>query len=139
MMNLAGYQFVTLGNHDFNYGVDALMDYLTNLDALCLCANIRDREGRLPIAPYAVHRLENGLRIGLVGVCTHFVRRWENPKTVEKLVIEEPIPAAKAALEAPCGKLLTFICLPFLFPVVHIVYGTGTLCGLLTGKAESHA
>ena len=42
MMNLAGYQFVTLGNHDFNYGVDALMDYLTNLDALCLCANIRD-------------------------------------------------------------------------------------------------
>ena len=139
MMNLAGYQFVTLGNHDFNYGVDALMDYLTNLDALCLCANIRDREGRLPIAPYAVHRLENGLRIGLVGVCTHFVSRWENPKTVEKLVIEEPIPAAKAALEAPCGKLLTFICLPFLFPVVHIVYGTGTLCGLLTGKAESHA
>ena len=100
MMNLAGYQFVTLGNHDFNYGVDALMDYLTNLDALCLCANIRDREGRLPIAPYAVHRLENGLRIGLVGVCTHFVRRWENPKTVEKLVIEEPIPAAKAALDA---------------------------------------
>ena len=47
--------------------------------------------------------------------------------------------AAKAALEAPCGKLLTFICLPFLFPVVHIVYGTGTLCGLLTGKVESHA
>ncbi len=28
-----------------------------------------------------MHRLENGLRIGLVGVCTHFVRRWENPKT----------------------------------------------------------
>lgn len=48
MMNLAGYQFVTLGNHDFNYGVDALLDYLTNLDALCLCANIRDKEGRLP-------------------------------------------------------------------------------------------
>lgn len=60
MMNLAGYQFVTLGNHDFNYGVDALLDYLTNLDALCLCANIRDKEGRLPIAPYAVHQLENG-------------------------------------------------------------------------------
>lgn len=43
--------------------------------------------------------------------------------------------AAKSALEAPRGKLLTFICLPFLFPVVHIVYGAGTLCGLLAGKA----
>ena len=32
-----------------------------------------------------------------------------------------------------------FICLPFLFPVVHIVYGAGTLCGLLAGKAQPHA
>ena len=47
--------------------------------------------------------------------------------------------AAKSALEAPRGKLLTFICLPFLFPVVHIVYGAGTLCGLLAGKAQPHA
>ena len=39
----------------------------------------------------------------------------------------------------PRGKLLTFICLPFLFPVVHIVYGAGTLCGLLAGKAQPHA
>lgn len=124
MMNLAGYQFVTLGNHDFNYGVDALLDYLTNLDALCLCANIRDKEGRLPIAPYAVHQLENGLRIGLVGVCTHFVRRWENPKTVEQLVIEEPVPAAKAALEA----------VKPLCDLTVLIYHGGFECDLETGK-----
>ena len=51
MMNLAGYQFVTLGNHDFNNGLDALASYLGDLDALCLCCNIRDRAGALPIAP----------------------------------------------------------------------------------------
>lgn len=124
MMNLAGYQFVTLGNHDFNYGVDALLDYLTNLDALCLCANIRDKEGRLPIAPYAVHQLENGLRVGLVGVCTHFVRRWENPKTVEQLVIEEPVPAAKAALEA----------VKPLCDLTVLIYHGGFECDLETGK-----
>ena len=100
MMNLAGYQFVTLGNHDFNNGVDALYDYLSNLDALCLCCNIRDRESRLPIAPYAVHQLENGLRVGLVGACSHFVSRWENPKTVEKLIIEDPVEPCRQALEA---------------------------------------
>ena len=124
MMNLAGYQFVTLGNHDFNYGVDALLDYLTNLGALCLCANIRDKEGRLPIAPYAVHQLENGLRVGLVGVCTHFVRRWENPKTVEQLVIEEPVPAAKAALEA----------VKPLCDLTVLIYHGGFECDLETGK-----
>ena len=100
MMNLAGYQFVTLGNHDFNSGIDALYDYLSSLDAICLCCNIRDKAGRLPIAPYAVHQLENGLRVGLVGACTHHVARWENPKTLELLSIEEPVPAIARALEA---------------------------------------
>ena len=47
--------------------------------------------------------------------------------------------AFKAAKDAPRGKLLVLLCLPFLFPVVHIVYGAGTLCGLLSGKAENHA
>ena len=100
MMNLAGVQYVTLGNHDFNNGLDALADYLDDLNAICLCANIRDRENRLPIAPYAVHRLENGLRVGLVGACTHYVSRWENPSTVAQLVIEDPVEAAARALEA---------------------------------------
>ena len=100
MMNLAGYQFVTLGNHDFNNGLDALSDYLTSLDAICLCCNIRDKAGALPIAPYAIHQLENGLRVGLVGACSHFVSRWENPKTVALLDIEDPIEPCKKALDA---------------------------------------
>ena len=124
MMNLAGYQFVTLGNHDFNNGVEALYDYLTNLDAICLCCNIRDREGRLPIAPYAVHQLENGLRVGIVGACTHHVERWENPQTVEKLVIEEPVPAIARALEA----------IKPLCDVTVLIYHGGFECDLDTGR-----
>ena len=124
MMNLAGYQFVTLGNHDFNNGIDALADYLDNLDAICLCANIRDREGRLPIAPYAVHQLENGLRIGLVGACTHYVSRWENPHTTAQLIIEEPVPAAARALEA----------VKPLCDVTVLLYHGGFECDLTTGQ-----
>ena len=123
MMNLAGYQFVTLGNHDFNYGIDALADYLNDLDALCLCCNIRDRDGLLPIAPYAVHQLQNGLRIGIVGACTHYVTRWEAPKTVEQLVIEEPLPACARALEAMRGQC----------DVTVLVYHGGFECDLTTG------
>lgn len=129
MMNLAGYQYVTLGNHDFNNGLDALYDYLSQLDAICLCANIRDRENRLPIAPYAVHQLENGLRVGLVGLCTHYVSRWENPKTVEKLVIEEPIPAARRALDA----------VKPLCDITVLLYHGGFECDLETGKPLSES
>lgn len=125
MMNLAGYHFVTLGNHDFNNGVDALADYLNNLDALCLCCNIRDREGRLPIAPYAIHQLENGLRAGLVGACTHYVTKWENPDTIAQLVIEEPVPAAAKALEAIRDQC----------DVTVMIYHGGFECDLTTGES----
>ena len=97
-MDLGGYQYVTLGNHDFNMGLEALEAYLNDLDAACLCCNIRDRAGKLPILPYAVHVLENGLRVGLIGACTPFVRRWEKPETVAQLAIDAPIAAIRGAL-----------------------------------------
>ena len=124
MMNLAGYQFVTLGNHDFNNGLDALYDYLSQLDAICLCCNIRDRENRLPIAPYAIHQLENGLRVGIVGACTHYVTVWENPETVKKLIIEEPVPILKGILEE----------IKPLCDVTVLVYHGGFECDLDTGR-----
>ena len=37
-MSLAGYDFVTLGNHDFNYGKEALETYIQNLDARVISA-----------------------------------------------------------------------------------------------------
>ena len=130
MMNLAGYHFVTLGNHDFNNGLEALGDYLSNLDAICLCCNIRDKAGSLPIAPYAVHQLDNGFRVGLVGACTHYVSIWENPATVERLVIEEPVPAIARALEAIRAQC----------DVTVLIYHGGFECDLTTGESltESH-
>ena len=76
VLNACGYQYVTLGNHDFNYGIDGLRVFLADLHAKCLCCNIRDRDHELPIRPWAVHTLENGLRVGIVGACTDFVRFW---------------------------------------------------------------
>lgn len=125
VMNLAGYQYVTLGNHDFNYGVEGLAAYLRALHARCLCCNIRDRDGLLPIAPYAIHQLQNGLRVGLVGACTPYVARWENPKTVRQLAIEEPLPAcarALAAIQPQCD-------------VTVLLYHGGFECDLTTGEA----
>ena len=40
MMNCCGYDYVTLGNHDFNYGMPYLDSYLNALRARCVCQNI---------------------------------------------------------------------------------------------------
>lgn len=42
--------------------------------------------------------------------------------------------AVKGAIAQERGRLLALLTLPFLFPAVHIVYGAGTLAGMLAGK-----
>ena len=96
LMNLCGYQFVTLGNHDFNYGRENLQRYLDALDACCLCANV---EGLDKVDKTAVVTLANGLRVGLTGIVTHFINIWEKPENLRGIRITEPIPAARKALE----------------------------------------
>ena len=42
--------------------------------------------------------------------------------------------AVRGALSQETGRLLALLTLPLLFPAVHVVYGVGTLAGLLSGK-----
>ena len=95
-MSLAGYDFITLGNHDFNYGRKALESYLSHLDARCLSANVEGLDG---VERTAVVKLQNGLRVGLTGVTTHFVNLWEKPENLEGITVKDAFSSAAAALE----------------------------------------
>ncbi len=99
-MNDRGYDYITLGNHDFNYGPDNLSRYLHSLHAKCLCANVRDAEGRLPLLPGTVHVLGNGLRVGLIGIVTDWVNRWEKKENLMGLTVSDPLEAARQAVAA---------------------------------------
>lgn len=96
LMNLAGYHFITLGNHDFNYGAKELERYIEVLDARCLCANV---EGLRGVEKSAVVTLQNGLRVGLTGVTSQFVPRWEKPENIVGLRFADAFDAARGALE----------------------------------------
>ena len=106
-MNERGYDYVTLGNHDLNYGRENLGKYLRGLKAQCLCANVDDLRGELPILPCAVRVLGNGLRVGLVGVVTDWINRWEKPENLTDLSIVSPLARAKeAAASLRCDVLI---------------------------------
>lgn len=100
-MNVRGYDYVTLGNHDFNNGYAYLQRYLEKLDARCLCANVQDKKGMLPIESACVHVLGNGLRVGLVGIVTDWVNLWEKPENLKDISVVDPFEAARQAI----GKL----------------------------------
>lgn len=95
LMNLAGYQFLTLGNHDFNYGTKELERYLGALDAKCLCANV---EGLRFVEKTAVVTLKNGLRVGLTGVTSHFVPLWEKAENIAGLRFYDAFETARDML-----------------------------------------
>ena len=98
-MNRCGYDYVTLGNHDFNFGTDYLGSYLGNLNARCVCENVSAKNGCAPLYPARVHTLENGLRVGIVGIVTDYVNIWERPGAYRLHPHFRPDPAAAAALE----------------------------------------
>ena len=113
VMNRMGYDYVTLGNHDFNYGPEWLAGHLTELNAPCLCANVKDSLGRLPVLPWAVHTLENGLKIGLFGVVSDWVNRWEKPGNLIGITVSDPLAAAReavSALRAQGADLIVCLC-----------------------------
>ena len=106
-MNERGYDYVTLGNHDLNYGRDNLLKYLRGLDARCLCANVDDLRGEMPVLPCTVHTLENGLRVGLVGLVTDWINRWEKPENLTDLAVVPPLDRAKQAVASlDCDVLI---------------------------------
>lgn len=103
IMNDIGYDYVTLGNHDFNFGKGALDSYLNNLEAKCLCENAG--------YPYTIKTMPDGTRVGLVGLVTDFVNVWEKPENLEGFTITDAFEAAKNALEKINGSVDLTICI----------------------------
>ena len=98
-LNDRGYDYVTIGNHDFNQGAEFLGKYLHDLHARCLCANVSDKTGRLPVFPGTVHTLENGLRVGITGIVTNWVNLWEKKENLQGLTVSDPLTAAREAVK----------------------------------------
>ena len=109
--NAMGLDYFTLGNHDFNFGYEALREYLEAMDGMCLCTNVEDLGGQLRIRPWAVHTLDNGLRIGITGVVTDFVNIWEQPQNLERIRITDAFRAARAACAALRDQCDVCVCI----------------------------
>lgn len=85
MMNAAGYDFVTLGNHEFDYGYDQLRSNLNFAKFKVLCANILNPEGNSLFTPNAIYTGPSGLRIGFFGMETPETRTKVNPSMIKGL------------------------------------------------------
>lgn len=101
-----GYDAISPGNHDFNYGVDRLLDLETLSGTPLLSANIMevDAEGnKTPlIADNTMIKEIDGIKVGIFGLTTPETAYKTNPKNVETIDFgskAEVIEAAETAVE----------------------------------------
>ncbi|MFD0981792.1 bifunctional 2',3'-cyclic-nucleotide 2'-phosphodiesterase/3'-nucleotidase [Tropicimonas aquimaris] len=90
-MNAVGYDGSTLGNHEFNYGLDFLEKSLAGAEFPIVCANIAKEMGAAPtkdttfIKPYVILDREitmgdgttHPIRVGLIGFVPPQIMNWD--------------------------------------------------------------
>jgi len=83
IMNRVGYDVVTLGNHEFDYGMEQLFRLTERLNATAVCANLRDlRMERSVFAPYHIIRYGQ-TDVAFVGLLTTSTPTSTSPLTYQ--------------------------------------------------------
>ncbi|WP_077623558.1 bifunctional metallophosphatase/5'-nucleotidase [Sediminibacillus massiliensis] len=94
--NKLKYDASVFGNHEFNYGLDYLKGAIEQADFPWLSASVLNKETGEPAfgTPYIIKEV-GGVRIAILGVTTHFIPNWEEPRNIEELDFRDAVEAAK--------------------------------------------
>jgi 2',3'-cyclic-nucleotide 2'-phosphodiesterase (5'-nucleotidase family) len=81
-MNEIGYDAITFGNHEFNYGVPVLKNIAKQFSGAALCGNVYDKDGNRIAAPYTIVE-KSGVKVGIIGMVTPNITRWDSANLQE--------------------------------------------------------
>jgi 2',3'-cyclic-nucleotide 2'-phosphodiesterase/3'-nucleotidase len=98
-MNRLGYAAMTLGNHEFNFGLKNLDKARSEANFPWLSANTAVAPGGTdrPFAPYVVKTIA-GVRIAIVGITTPVIPIWEKPENIGSYRFLPAVDALKKAV-----------------------------------------
>jgi 2',3'-cyclic-nucleotide 2'-phosphodiesterase/3'-nucleotidase len=119
-MNTLDYAAATLGNHEFNYGLEALERAYAQARFPVVCCNIRRADGSAWLPPSAVisrtfideSGTSRSLRLGVIGVAPPQIAQWDESHIRGRLKVLDIVEAARAELSelAPHVDLLLVLC-----------------------------
>src|SRR6478672_2146262 len=89
-MNLVGYDAAALGNHEFNYGLDTLRAFESQLNFPLLGANAVDPSTKRPVfPPYVIKTFKAGdgrtVTVGILGLTNPGIAIWDKPNVEGKM------------------------------------------------------
>ncbi len=133
-MNVLGYDAATLGNHEFNYGLDYLKACLAGTRFPVVCANVLTRTGSEPLndetllPPYVILTREmtdgagrpHSVRIGVIGALPPQILVWDRTHLegrVDTRDIVETIAARVPQMKAEGAEIIIALCHSGIGPV----------------------
>jgi 2',3'-cyclic-nucleotide 2'-phosphodiesterase/3'-nucleotidase len=98
-MNLLGYAAMTVGNHDFNFGLKNLERARSEAGFPWLSANTKTVAGSAvkPFAPYMIKTMD-GVKVAVIGITTPSIPNWEKPENIAGYRFEDGVAAARTTV-----------------------------------------
>ncbi|MEH0829551.1 MULTISPECIES: bifunctional metallophosphatase/5'-nucleotidase [unclassified Micromonospora] len=100
-MNILKYDAVTLGNHEFNYGLPLLAKWIEQLGFPALAANaVNAATGKPAYLPYVIKKVRLGgadsptINVGILGLTNPGVAIWDKGNVEGKLVFPDMVETA---------------------------------------------
>ena len=85
MMNAAGYDVVTIGNHELDYGYEQLMDNMSKAEFKVVCADVFDADGTTIFDANYTYTTKSGMKVGFFGLLTPEAQTKANPALIKGL------------------------------------------------------
>ena len=99
MMNAAGYDVVSLGNHEFDYGYAQLKDNMSKAKFKVLCADVFNADGTPIFDANYTYTTKSGVKIGFFGMETPETQTKTNPALIKGLTFATKDAFTKAAAD----------------------------------------
>ena len=104
-MNYMGYDAMTLGNHEFNWGIPAMQTILSQADFPVLAANVTGADGKYVTGAGWTMVEKGGVKVAVIGVVTPDVPIWDGGKEgIEDAVFEAANVAVGKAIDEIGGS-----------------------------------
>ena len=116
MMNAAGYDVVTLGNQEFDYGYAQLAEHMKQAKFKVLCADVFDANGKTIFDGNTTYTTKSGVKLGFFGMETPETQTKANPALIKglKFATDEAFYAAAKTQVAALKDADLVICLAHL-------------------------
>lgn len=103
-MNEMGYDTWTMGNHEFNFGLDVLKHVTRQFRGRTLCGNVYWENGKRFMPATAVIK-KAGIRVGIIGMDTPMIAEFEKDSDhLKGVVVKNPRVETRKAIEELSGK-----------------------------------